>query len=130
MSDERINYITATNYSITPELSYFGNKIRLKINGSVLKQDKIAYTHGKIVHIYIVYEISKNFNIFCYPTLENWLFGAVSLSKNNGIDKYEYSGYGIAFDRKGKFSVGKGFGRNCINCIILPYILITRQKTF
>ena len=27
---------------------------------------------------------------------------------------YKYSGYGIGFDRKGKFSVGNGFGRNCI----------------
>ena len=34
--------------------------------------------------------------------------------KNNDIDKYKYSGYGIGFDRKGMFSVGYGFGRNCI----------------
>ena len=27
---------------------------------------------------------------------------------------YKYSGYGIRFDRKGKFSVRNGFGRNCI----------------
>ena len=30
------------------------------------------------------------------------------------IDKYKYSGYGIWFDRKGFFSVGKGVGRNVI----------------
>ena len=54
MSDERINSITASNYSITPELSYYSSKIRLIFNGSCLKQDKITYTHGTIVNIYAV----------------------------------------------------------------------------
>ena len=70
--------------------------------------------HGKMVNIYIVYEISKKFNIISHPTLENCFFGAVSLTKNKYIDEYKYSGYGIGFDRKGRFSVGNGFGRNCI----------------
>ena len=114
LSGESINSITASSRSITPELTHYGNKIRVNFNGSCLKQDKIAYAYGKIVSIYIVYEISKNYYISSYPTLENCLFGAVSLTKNNDIDKYKYSGYGIGFDRKGKFSVGNGFGRNCI----------------
>ena len=42
------------------------------------------------------------------------MFGPVSLTKNGGIDKYKYSGYGIRFDRKGEFSFGNGYGRNCI----------------
>ena len=67
LSDERINSITASNYSITPELSYYGAKIRVEFNASCLKQDKITYTHGKIINIYIVYEISKIFNISSYP---------------------------------------------------------------
>ena len=114
MSDEKINSITASNYNVTPELSYYCSKIRVKFNGSCLKQDKITYTHGKTVNICIVYEISKNVNISSYPTLRNCLFGAVSLTKNNDIDEYKYSGYGIGFDRKGTFSVGNGFARNCI----------------
>ena len=36
------------------------------------------------------------------------------MTKNNGIDKYKCSGYGIGFDRKRMFSVGNGFDRNCI----------------
>ena len=40
-----------------------------------------------IVNIYIVYEISKNYNIRSYPTLENCLFGAVSLTKHIDIDQ-------------------------------------------
>ena len=47
LSDGRINSITASNYSITPSLDYLGAKIRVKLNGSCLKQDKITYTHGK-----------------------------------------------------------------------------------
>ena len=46
--------------------------------------------------------------------MENCLFGAVSLTKHVDIDQYKYSGYGIGFDRKRTFSVGSGFGRNCI----------------
>ena len=40
-------------------------------------QDKIRYDHGKVVNIYIVYEISKNINISDYPTLKNCLSGVV-----------------------------------------------------
>ena len=64
--------------------------------------------------MYIVYKISKNCNISSYPTLENCLFGAVSLTKNADIDQYKYSGYGIGFDRGGEFSFGNVLGRNCI----------------
>ena len=35
--DESINSITAFNYNITPELSYYGSKIRVKFNGICLK---------------------------------------------------------------------------------------------
>ena len=80
-----------------------------------MKQDKVTFNHGKIGNIYIVYEISKNINISDYPTLENCFLGAVILTKNTDIDRYGYSGYGIAFDRHGSFSFpGTGLGRNVI----------------
>ena len=80
-----------------------------------MKQDSVTFNHGKIVNIYIVYEISKSINISDYPTLENCLFGAVSLTRNADIDKYKYFGYGIGFDRHGSFSSpGIGLGRNVI----------------
>ena len=101
MFDESINSVTASNYSSAPELSYYVCKIRLKFNGSYLKQDEITYTHGAIVNINIVFEISTNFDIGIYPTLVD-------------IDEYKSFGYGIGFDRKGTFLVGNGFGRNCI----------------
>ena len=67
------------------------------------------------MEIYIVYEISKNINISNYPTLENCLFGAVSLTKNADVVRYRYSGYGIGFERHGSFSFpGTGLDRNVI----------------
>ena len=37
------------------------------------------------------------------------------MTKNGDVDKYKYSGYGIAFDRKGSFSFpGTGLGKNVI----------------
>ena len=115
MSDEKNNSIKTPNHSITPNLDYYGTKTRVEFNGSCLKQDSVTFNHGKVVNIYIVYEISKSINISNYPTLENCLFGAVSLNKNGDIDKYKYSGYGIGFDRHGSFSFpGTGLGRNVI----------------
>ena len=46
----------------------------------------------------IVYEIIKNFNISSYPTLENCLCGAVSLTKHIDDDEYKYSGDDIGFE--------------------------------
>ena len=104
MSDEKINSIKTSNHSITPNLDYYGTKTRVEFNGSCLKQDSVTFNRGKVVNIYIVCEISKSINISDYPTLENWLFGAVSLTKNADINKYKYFRYGIGFYRHGSFS--------------------------
>ena len=119
LSDENITAPTRSDYSLNPQLGYLGNKTRVEFKGSCLKQDKITYTHGKIVKIYIVYEISTNFNIIqhfhSYSTLDNCLFGAVSLAKKADVDRYKYSRYGIGFDRHGFFShPSGGTGRNVI----------------
>ena len=71
LPDESIKSPITYNYSLAPELSYYGTKTRVKLHGSCLKQDKILFTHGTILDIQIVYEISNNFPISNYPTLEN-----------------------------------------------------------
>ena len=116
LSNESITPPSAANNFLTPSLNYLGTKIRVKFSGSCLKQDAITYTHGKIVNIYIVYEINKKDNtVVSDPTLENCFFGAVTLTKNADIDKYGSSGYGIGFDRKGSFSFPSvGYGQNVI----------------
>ena len=112
LSDERINSIKTSDYGITPNLSYYDiNKIRVGFDGGCLKQDQGIIPFNGIVNIYIVYEITNNFNISNNPTLENCLFEAVKLTKNADIGKYGYSGYGIGFYRHGSFSFP---GRNVI----------------
>ena len=103
LSDESIKPPITSDYSLTPDLDYFGTKTRVK------------FTDGKIVNVYISYEINLWNNVDSRdPTLGDSLFGAVTLVKNADIDKYKYSGYGIGFDMKGTLSKGNGFGRNCI----------------
>ena len=92
-----------------------GDKIRRNFNGSSLNQGKITYAHKTIVNFYIVYEINKSYNISSYPTLGSCLLGAVKSTKNIDNNEYKYSGYGVGFDRKKKFSVGTWF---CWNSII------------
>ena len=81
-----------------------------------MKQPKISCTHGKVVNIYIAYEINKKDSTTSSNlTLENYLFGAVTLTKNVNIDKYWYSSYGIGFDRRSSFSFLRGgFGQNVL----------------
>ena len=100
LSDESINPPATSNKMLNPSLDFVGTKARVKFNGDYLKQEKITFNHGKIVNIYIVYEIERSVNISSYPTLENCLFGAVKLTKHVDIDPYKYSGCGIGFDRK------------------------------
>ena len=85
--------------------NYYGTTARVKFNGNCLKQDKVTFNHGKVVSIYVFYEMSSNFNKSSYPTLENCLFGAVSLTKNADIDRNRYSRYGIGFDKHGLFHI-------------------------
>ena len=74
MSNEIIKPPTTSNNSLASKLSYFGTKTRVKFNGSCLKQDKITYTYGTIVNIYIVYELSSNLTYNENITLENYFF--------------------------------------------------------
>ena len=71
--------------------------------------------HNNIVNICIVYELGASGSNNRDHTLENCLFGAVTLTKNADFDKYGYSGYGIGFDRRSSFSFSSGgFGQNVL----------------
>ena len=115
LSAESIKPPTTSDNSLTPALSYYGTKTRVKFTGSCLKQSKISYTHGKIVNIYIVYELGASSSNDNDPTLRNCLFGGVTLTKNSDIEKYGYSAYGIGFDRRSSFSFPSGgYGQNVL----------------
>ena len=53
-----------------------------------MKQDEITYTYGKIVNIFIVFEIVGVYSNINYPKLQNALLGAVKFTENADIDKY------------------------------------------
>ena len=115
LSAEIIKPPSTSDNSLTPAVSYYGTKTRVKFIGSCLKQPKISYTHGKVVNIYIVYELGASSSHNNDPTLKNCLFGAVTLTKNADFDKYGYSGYGLGFDRRSSFSFPGGrFGQNIL----------------
>ena len=84
-------------------MSYCGATTRVKFNGSCLQQPKLSYTHGTILNIYIVHNLSASSSHSDDPKLKKCLFDAVTLTKNSDTDKYEYSGYGTGFDRKSSF---------------------------
>ena len=115
ISDENNKPPSAPCNFLAPSLNYLGTKPRVRFSGSYLKQDAVTCNHGKTVNFYIVYEINKSDNTTSSdPTLENCLFGAVSLTKNADLDKNKYSGYGIGLDRRGTFSFANGLGSNVI----------------
>ena len=47
-------------------------------------------------------------------TLKNYLFGATITVKNSDKEKYVYSGYVIAVDRRDEWSFGSNYARNII----------------
>ena len=106
---------TTSNYGFNPELSYYGTKTRIQFIGSCLRQPNVTFTHKKVVNIYIVYELRASSSHTNDPTIKNCLFGAVTLTKNENIDRYRYSGYKIGFDRRGSFSFPGGkLGQNVV----------------
>ena len=87
VSAETIKLPSTSDNSLTPAVSYYGTKTRVKFTGSCLKQPKISCTHGTIVNIYTVYELGASGSHIIDPTLKKCLFGAVTLTKNVDIEK-------------------------------------------
>ena len=116
LSAEGIKPPITSDNSLTPELNYYDDfTVRGKFSRSCLKQPKFTYTHKTKVNIYFVSELVASTSNNNDPTLKNYLFRAVTLTKNTDIDKYGYSSYGIGFDRRSSFSFRSGgFGQNIL----------------
>ena len=117
LSDETIKPYATSDNRLPPMIDCYGSKVRVKFSKGCLKQsNNLTYYYGSKLNIYIVYELVASSSNDSDPTLKNCLFGAVTLTKNVVIEKYGYSGYGIAFDSKGSLSFpGGGFGQNTLN---------------
>ena len=81
LSAETIKLPATSDNSLTPALSYYGAKIRVRFYGSCLKQPKVLYTHGTIVNICIVYELGASSSHDNDSALKNCLFGSVTLKR-------------------------------------------------
>ena len=90
----------------SPTLLNKNNRLGVTFNGNYMKQNKLGYAHGKIVNLYIVYEL-KNRKVDSPDfTFQNGLFGAVKITKIVNSSHYKYEGYGICFDGESSFSFG------------------------
>ena len=89
LNEIKIESIKTNNHLLNPGIDHYGmSKIGTKFDGSFLNRFPPTILHGNIVKIYIVYEITSNYNGINYPALENCLFGSLKLTKNTDIHKY------------------------------------------
>ena len=70
LSAESIKPPITFDNSLTPAISYYGTKARVKFIGSCLKQPNNLYTHAAIVNIYIVYGLWASSSHNNDPTLK------------------------------------------------------------
>ena len=118
LSAETIKPPSTSDNSLSPSLSYYDTKTRVKFTGSCSKQSTIPCNHRPIENIYIAYELGASGSNDNDPTLKKILFGVYflfTLTKNSDIEKYGYSGYGNGFDRRSSFSFPRGgLGHNIL----------------
>ena len=78
LSANSIKLPAMSDNSLTPTISYYHAwKIKVKLTKSCLKQDKVIFNHGKVVNIYIVYQLDVSTSSDSDPTIKKCLFGAV-----------------------------------------------------
>ena len=59
MSDDSIEPLATSDNSLVPSLNYIGVRPRIKFDGQCLKQDKVTFTHKKVVNDYTVCVINS-----------------------------------------------------------------------
>ena len=107
MPNEKYKPSDTGNKVLSPKLLWNKSRLRLRFEGSCLKQEHATpFTPNNVVTFFIVYEQdiwSRDLNTDF--GLKHCLFGAVKLTKNTDPDKYSYSGYGIGFNSCSLFSI-------------------------
>ena len=71
ISNKSIKQPATSDNSLIPSLDYYNTKIRVKFTRGYLKQPKISYTNGKVVNMYIAYELASSSSHSSGPTLKN-----------------------------------------------------------
>ena len=58
LSDESIKAAAASSYGLVPASNHIFTKLRVKFDGTYIKQEKVTFTYKQVVNIYIVYKIN------------------------------------------------------------------------
>ena len=62
------------------------------------------FIYRNVGYLLIVFKLDKwSKNLKTDSTLDDNLFGAVKLTKNVDLNKYEYSGYSVGYDARSQF---------------------------
>ena len=106
LSNEKISSDVTANHRLSSKLIWLNNsRIRERIKGSCLKQDKVTSTPKDVVNLFNVYELDRcSQALKANFALKDCLFGAVKLTINTGPDKCSYSGYGVGLDSRSLIS--------------------------
>ena len=100
LSDENIKPPSTSNNSFNLGINYTDStKIQVKFDGTCLKQEKLMFTHKKLVNMDILYETN----------LLPFTVGKLTIKAD--LNKYTYSGCGIGFDAGGSFPSSNGSSR-------------------
>ena len=82
------------------------SKQDLRFTGSCLKQDQASFTPNNVINLCIAYELHKwSQDLNAKFTLKDCLLGNFDTTKNADPNKDSYSGYGIGFDSRLRFSI-------------------------
>lgn len=116
MFHERIKPPDVSYNNLSQAINFNDIKTEVKFYGNCLTQDRLTFTHKKVVNIYNVYQIILwPYILDTAFALGNSLFGAIQFIKNADPDKCKYSGYGIGIDEcRYLLSNGSGVGKNVI----------------
>ena len=91
-------------------------QLGITFEGNYLRQAKISYPHSSVINVYIFYKLEDRENDNAEFTIENGLFGNLTIVKDVNTSHYKYSGYGLCFHIGDTFSFGDSI--NAKNTII------------
>ena len=109
----------------SPTLFNKNNVLGVTFNGNYMKQNKLGYSHGKTVTLYIVYELNNRRVNEPDFTFQNGLSGAIKI-KNANTSHYKYEGYGICFYSESSFSFGNRIDAK--NVLVLTLVIVSFNK--
>ena len=117
MAIEKFKPLYTANKGLSPKLLCNKSRLRLRFEGSCLKQrNATPFNPNNVVNLFIIYELdtwSRDLN--AKFTLKDCLFGNVKITKNADPDKYSYSGYGNGFGSGSLFSIPNfDWGKNAV----------------